>query len=157
MISRIVGALVEPTPVAVEADADSLAIEGNLVLLWIVFFCLGLWILMIVHVDDEMVCHNRLSTVASIAIHVLQVCKETVSKFTGLAKSGIIFRMRDMLEEAKSYAQPSSVMEKKDFFRSAYKKVVTQMADAATATTFPAQQKDNAAPTCHTPDVLKQP
>ncbi|GKF66030.1 hypothetical protein Tco_0192547, partial [Tanacetum coccineum] len=31
-------ALVEPTPVAVEADADSLAIEGNLVLLWIVFF-----------------------------------------------------------------------------------------------------------------------
>ncbi|GJV92501.1 hypothetical protein Tco_1540314 [Tanacetum coccineum] len=30
MISRIVGALVEPTPVAVEADADSLAIEGNL-------------------------------------------------------------------------------------------------------------------------------
>ncbi|GKD88114.1 hypothetical protein Tco_1363621 [Tanacetum coccineum] len=33
MISRIVSALVEPTPVAVEADADSLAIEGNLVLL----------------------------------------------------------------------------------------------------------------------------
>ncbi|GKB59899.1 hypothetical protein Tco_0916085 [Tanacetum coccineum] len=32
------GALVEPTPVAVEADADSLAIEGNLVLLWIIFF-----------------------------------------------------------------------------------------------------------------------
>ncbi|GKD17137.1 hypothetical protein Tco_1206295, partial [Tanacetum coccineum] len=30
MISRIVGALVEPSPVAVEADADSLAIEGNL-------------------------------------------------------------------------------------------------------------------------------
>ncbi|GJY90791.1 pentatricopeptide repeat-containing protein [Tanacetum coccineum] len=30
MISRIVGALVEPTPVAVEADADSLAIERNL-------------------------------------------------------------------------------------------------------------------------------
>ncbi|GJR61832.1 40S ribosomal protein S25 [Tanacetum coccineum] len=30
MISRIAGALVEPTPVAVEADADSLAIEGNL-------------------------------------------------------------------------------------------------------------------------------
>ncbi|GJS22625.1 hypothetical protein Tco_0451257 [Tanacetum coccineum] len=30
MISRIFGALVEPTPVAVEADADSLAIEGNL-------------------------------------------------------------------------------------------------------------------------------
>ncbi|GKA33864.1 hypothetical protein Tco_0720293 [Tanacetum coccineum] len=30
MISRIVGALVEPTPVAVEADADSLSIEGNL-------------------------------------------------------------------------------------------------------------------------------
>ncbi|GKC95147.1 hypothetical protein Tco_1160589 [Tanacetum coccineum] len=30
MISRIVGALVEPTPVAVEADADSLTIEGNL-------------------------------------------------------------------------------------------------------------------------------
>ncbi|GJR67536.1 GTPase-activating protein GYP7-like protein isoform X1 [Tanacetum coccineum] len=43
MISRIVGALVEPTPVAVEADADSLAIERNLVLLWIVFFCLGLY------------------------------------------------------------------------------------------------------------------
>ncbi|GJX87078.1 hypothetical protein Tco_0339092 [Tanacetum coccineum] len=31
MISRIVDALVGPTPVAVEADADSLAIEGNLV------------------------------------------------------------------------------------------------------------------------------
>nr|GEY50871.1 probable plastid-lipid-associated protein 12, chloroplastic [Tanacetum cinerariifolium] len=30
MISRIVGALVEPTPVAVEADADSLAIERNM-------------------------------------------------------------------------------------------------------------------------------
>nr|GFB24430.1 RNA-directed DNA polymerase, eukaryota [Tanacetum cinerariifolium] len=35
MISRIVGALVEPTPVAVDGDADSLAIERNLVLLWI--------------------------------------------------------------------------------------------------------------------------
>ncbi|GKD05893.1 hypothetical protein Tco_1180867, partial [Tanacetum coccineum] len=58
-----------------------------------------------------------------------------------------------MLEEAKSYAQPSSVMEKKDFFRSAYKKVVTQMVNAAIATTLPAQQKDNAAPTRYTPDV----
>ncbi|GKC76035.1 hypothetical protein Tco_1126809 [Tanacetum coccineum] len=37
MISRIVGALVEPTPVVAEADADSLAIERNLVLLWRVF------------------------------------------------------------------------------------------------------------------------
>nr|GEV91996.1 hypothetical protein [Tanacetum cinerariifolium] len=35
MISRIVDALVEPTPVAVEANADSLAIERNLILLWI--------------------------------------------------------------------------------------------------------------------------
>ncbi|GKD66506.1 cysteine-rich receptor-like protein kinase [Tanacetum coccineum] len=30
--------VVEPTPVAVEADADSLAIERSLVLFWIVFF-----------------------------------------------------------------------------------------------------------------------
>nr|GEW82032.1 integrase, catalytic region, zinc finger, CCHC-type, peptidase aspartic, catalytic [Tanacetum cinerariifolium] len=41
MISRIVDALVEQAPVVVEGDADSLAIERNLVLLWIVF-CLGL-------------------------------------------------------------------------------------------------------------------
>ncbi|GJT59510.1 hypothetical protein Tco_1003043 [Tanacetum coccineum] len=31
-------ALVEPTPVVVEADADSLVIERNSVLLWMVFF-----------------------------------------------------------------------------------------------------------------------
>nr|GEV96570.1 hypothetical protein [Tanacetum cinerariifolium] len=38
MISQIVGALVEPTPVAVVGDANSLAIERNVVLLWIVLF-----------------------------------------------------------------------------------------------------------------------
>ncbi|GJW83983.1 hypothetical protein Tco_0157128, partial [Tanacetum coccineum] len=42
MISRIVGALVEPTPVVAEADADSLAIERNLVFALESFFCLGM-------------------------------------------------------------------------------------------------------------------
>ncbi|GKA29829.1 protein GFS12 isoform X1 [Tanacetum coccineum] len=85
--------------------------------------------------------------------HEGYVTKCLQERFTGLVKTGIIFCMRDVLEEAKSYAQPSSVMEKKDSFRSAYKKVVTQMVNVATATTLLAQQKDNAAPTCYTPDV----
>ncbi|GJS40290.1 putative germin-like protein 2-1 [Tanacetum coccineum] len=38
MISRIVSALVESTPVVVEMEADSLAIARNPILLWIVFF-----------------------------------------------------------------------------------------------------------------------
>nr|GEU94207.1 hypothetical protein [Tanacetum cinerariifolium] len=63
------------------------------------------------------------------------------------------FPHKRYVEEAKSYAQPGSVAEKKAFFEAHYKKVAAQKAAAAAAAALLEQEKANAAATCHKFDV----
>ncbi|PWA59130.1 TPX2 domain-containing protein [Artemisia annua] len=63
------------------------------------------------------------------------------------------FPHKRYVEEAKSYAQPGSVAEKKAFFEAHYKKVAAQKAAAAAAAALLEQEKANAAASCHKSDV----
>ncbi|GKA88034.1 WVD2-like protein 7 [Tanacetum coccineum] len=63
------------------------------------------------------------------------------------------FPHKRYVEEAKSYAQPGSVAEKKAFFEAHYKKVAAQKAAAAAAAALLEQEKANAAATCRKFDV----
>nr|GEY38590.1 hypothetical protein [Tanacetum cinerariifolium] len=64
-----------------------------------------------------------------------------------------IFSHKRYVEEAKSYAQPGSVAEKKAFFEAHYKKVAAQKAAATAAAALLEQEKANAAATFHKSDV----